>query len=138
VPGDTGADALFINTGTFVKSGSTGGNQTSINVPFTHTGPVQVQSGILNFTRSSSHPGSFSVNAGSVLNFGGGTHAVSGTLTAPGTVRMNGGSTVVNFNSAYSIAGGLDVQDGHLNLGANTLSVGTLSQSTAASAARPT
>jgi hypothetical protein len=30
--GDTGADALFINTGTFIKSGSTGGNQTSINV----------------------------------------------------------------------------------------------------------
>jgi hypothetical protein len=81
--GDTGADALFINTGTFIKSGSTGGNQTSINVPFTHTGPVQVQSGILNFTRSSTHPGSFSVNAGSILNFGGGTHAVSGTLTAP-------------------------------------------------------
>jgi hypothetical protein len=69
--GDTGADALFINTGTFIKSGSTGGNQTSINVPFTHTGPVQVQSGILNFTRSSTHPGSFSVNAGSILNFGG-------------------------------------------------------------------
>ena len=48
--GDTGADALFTNAGTFRKSGSTANNTTTVDVIFNNTGTVDVQTGIVNLS----------------------------------------------------------------------------------------
>src|SRR6185436_6784787 len=88
---------------------------------------VQVQTGILSLNGGGTHTGSFDVAAGTVLDFGGGTHNLNaGAITSPGTVRVSG--AVLNVNTAYGIAGTTDVQSGTLNLGGNA-TTGALTQS---------
>ena len=126
---DTGADALISNAGTFRKSGSTATDITTVGVTFNNTGTVDVQTGILNFTNGGTHTGTFDVAAGAVLGFGGGTHNLNaGTITSPGTVRLSG-SSIVNINTGYAIAGTTEIQSGSLNLLGGNASTGSLTQS---------
>ncbi|AFY28282.1 Calx-beta domain-containing protein [Cyanobium gracile] len=127
--GDNGSDALFTNAGTFRKSGSSDTSTTTVDVIFDNTGTVDVLTGILNLTNGGTHTGNFAVAAGAVLGFGGGTHQINaGTITSPGTVRLSG-STTVNLNTAYAIAGTTEIQSGSLNLLGGNASTGALIQS---------
>jgi fibronectin-binding autotransporter adhesin len=127
---DTGADALISNLGTFRKSGSNATDTTAIAVAFDNSGTVDVQSGILNLTNGGNHTGNFSVAAGTVLGFAGGTHNLNaGAVTSPGTVRVVNGTTVLNVNTAYSIAGTTEIQSGFMNLLAGNATTGALVQS---------
>ena len=48
---DTGADAAFNNAGTFRKQGSGPTTTTTVDVAFNNTGTVDVQTGILSFSK---------------------------------------------------------------------------------------
>jgi fibronectin-binding autotransporter adhesin len=124
--GDTGADALFTNAGTFNRAGA---STTTVSVLFNNTGTVNVQEGTLTLSDGGTHTGAFDVAAGATLNLSGGTHNFNaGSVTSPGTLQI--GNATINFNVPYSVAGTTSiVSSGTLNLGANNASTGALTQS---------
>jgi len=98
--GDTGADALFTNAGTFRKSGSAAGNTTTVDVTFNNTGLVDVQTGVLSLTKGIQGAGTAQTAAGAQLTLG----AVStvGALINNGTVNL--GTNTVTVSSDYQNA----------------------------------
>jgi hypothetical protein len=100
----SGATGSFNNAGTFTKQPTPAAGGTtdfSSGVLFNNAGTVNVASGVLELDGGGNDTGgSFTVAAGTTLNFNGGiTHLASaiGTSTAaqPGTVHFSGGSTEV-------------------------------------------
>jgi hypothetical protein len=80
------SNEFFNNTGTFRKSGGSGGTAT-ISVVFANTGTVDARAGILNFT------GTFTNSAGT-LGFGVSGLANLGQINVPGSVALNGIASV--------------------------------------------
>ena len=114
----------FENLGTFQK---TGAGTTTINVAFTNSGAVQVDAGILRFTRSSTQSGTINVANGATLSFEGGDHSIAGsnfTGAAGSTVRMTTGN--VAFTGATTLQN-LQLQGGDLTLNSAT-SIASYSQ----------
>ncbi len=127
-----GTAATFNNAGTFQKTAGTG-TTGFITTLFNNTGTVTVQSGTLNLAAGGTGNGSFTGAAGTTLNFGGGTHTLSGAVNFP-TVNFNAGTAILNgnftstttnanggignFNGLVTTTGPLVVSAGALNFAA--------------------
>ncbi|MBS0191676.1 MAG: hypothetical protein U0573_11480 [Phycisphaerales bacterium] len=80
----------FLNAGTLTKSGNF---TTTIAVPFTNTGTVDVQQGTLNVSSGGSNSGSMIAKPGATLLFSSNfTYNPGSTVTGAGTVAFNGGT----------------------------------------------
>ena len=99
-----GTATAFNNSGTFKKSAGTG---TTVQMPFYNTGSVVIQSGLMNFNSGGASTGSFSVPAGTTLEFlGGGFDFNAGTtLTGAGRVLLD--IATLNVNAAVTIPAGM-------------------------------
>ena len=98
-----GGATTFNNSGTFKKSAGTG--TTSINIPFTNTGTVDVQSGTLSLGANGSSSAALNVSgASATLLFAAGVFDLNAgtTVSGPGTVLLNSSGTL-NVNTAVSI-----------------------------------
>jgi uncharacterized repeat protein (TIGR01451 family) len=99
-----GTSNTFNNAGTFQM---TGGTSNQITVPFNNTGSVSVTAGTLRFSGGGicggTCAGPFAVGTGAILNFQGGTFALSGLISGAGTVNFSGGT--VNHTGTYNISG---------------------------------
>ena len=91
----TTSGGSFNNSGTFTKSGDTGTTLFTTQgscgpLSFNNTGTVNVNSGTLSLQDGKSTSGSFTVPAGSTLNFSGGTYTLDGSssVTGAGTGRL--------------------------------------------------
>jgi len=93
IPGGGG----FINAGTILKSA---GNSTSlIDVAFSATGPISINSGAMMLKKNSSLGGTaVAVGAGSEFEFNGAAHALN-------SVVFEGGGTVEIVNAAVAVSG---------------------------------
>jgi fibronectin-binding autotransporter adhesin len=97
---NTPTTEAFINDGTLLKSG--GIATTTVSVPMSSGGPVQVNAGVLSFIGGGSWSGAFS-SAGGVLRFGGGTHTWSNvTVGGTGRTEITGGT--VNFTGPVTVS----------------------------------
>jgi hypothetical protein len=126
-PGTT----AFVNAGALTKSVTTG--TTNIYTPFTNTGTVSVQTGTLEFDGGgTSSAGAFTVASGATLQFGGsGTFTFTGgAYNAVGATSVVGGEADFSNVAITSFGGqGLFVSGGILELGGQSASVSSLSQS---------
>ncbi len=116
-----GANA-FVNAGTLEQTVTTG--TTDIEVPFTNTGTVSVQSGTLEFDGGgSSSGGTFRVASGATLDFGGGTRfTLSGdAFSGAGTVQLSA-ETGFFVAANSTIASSFALAEGDIN-GSATLTV---------------
>jgi hypothetical protein len=118
----------IINQGTFRKSGGTG--TTAINLPFSNSGTLDVQTGTVSIDRGGSGVGSFSADAGAALDFGasftvnaGGVIGGNGTnLLASGVFTLNGSA----LGSRLILAGATLAGSGTVTGGALTWMSGTI------------
>jgi hypothetical protein len=147
---DNGTSSLFTNAGTVRKAGSSAGSNTSIDVRFTNTGTVDVQTGTLSLTGGSSFTGGSVIGAGR-LNLGGGA-STTHTFAAPSTIAVaaltaaanvtvlgtynvstetlvSDGTLDVSGATLTSLGSGLVMQGGVLALGGRSPTVATLTQS---------
>ncbi len=105
--------AIFINTGTIVKSGgalvSTIG---SGSLSFENDGSVQVMTGTLSLDGGGTDSGSFEIDPRSELRFNGGTHLLgsSSSITGDGNVEFKSGTA--NVAGTYDIMGTSSVTGG--------------------------
>src|SRR5262249_19828884 len=92
-----GATSLLSNAGTFIKS--TSADTATLNVPFTNTGTLQVQTGTLALAAGLRNAKTVSVAAGRTLQLSGPSR-LGGTVSGPGTVTFGSGTTEVpgSFN----------------------------------------
>jgi hypothetical protein len=126
------------NTGIFRKSGGTGTSAWS-SVAVNNAGAVQAQSGTLRLAKGGTSSGSYTAAPGAILDFGGGTHAISLTgvsnISGGGTVRFSSGDTTIGGSGSYAVDGTTDLTGGTLNVNLDgatanlTFSGGTLSGS---------
>jgi hypothetical protein len=93
--GTGGGAPRFRNTGTFVKSSSTG--TTTFNVPFDNSGTVRVSSGVVRLAAGGSSTGRFDINEG-------GLELLGGYVLGAGTVIS--GSNFVSIVGDVSVAAG--------------------------------
>jgi hypothetical protein len=119
-----GNSGSFNNSGSVVKSPSTG--LTTVNSVFNNSGSgtVTVSSGALALAGGGSSAGAFS-DAG-ILNFGGGITYLSpsSSITGAGTVNFVSGTTT--FLGTYNISGKTVVNGGVANIGGTLTSVGSV------------
>ncbi len=145
LPGDDGRDASFSNAGTFRKTASTADHVTTIDVNLVNTGTVNVETGVLNFTRSGDFRGVFELADTVELRLSEGQYAFNGVQsTGNGKVSITGDSpylisdnpsllainppTEVNVNSEGSMLSHLDFQNGIIDLVGASLTVGKFRQ----------
>jgi hypothetical protein len=120
-----GAVSTFNNLagGTFRKSGGAG-TATLAQGPFDNAGLVDVQSGRLRLAGGGTSGGVFTVQPGAVLEFGGGTHTLTGASSVSGpTVEFGGGTA--NVQGAYDVTGTTTVSGATANFTGTVLGVGT-------------
>lgn len=138
--GDDGLDAQFLNDGAFRKTGSSADHITTIGVNFVNKGSVNVETGVLNFTRSADFRGVFELAETAELRLSEGQYAFNGIqFTGNGKISITGDSsilmsddpswmlnppTVVNVNSDGSVLSHLDFQNGIIDLVGGSLTVG--------------
>lgn len=125
---------IFLNgatTGTFNNAGTlqmTGGVNNTINAVFNNTGTVSANAGTLILSGGGSCTatcaGAFNVGNGGQLNFGGGTFALSGSISGAGTVFFIG--SVANLTGTYNITGGTFASSGTANFTGSVASTGPL------------
>jgi len=123
----TGTDTITV-TGPITVSGS--GTKT-INTPFNNEGPLTLQEGAIRLLGNGTHPGTFTTQASTTLEFGGGTHEITGDITGPGTVEVSAGTVNVN-GGTYNVTGNsTSVSGGTMtfNAGATLTSLGPLTVS---------
>lgn len=142
----------FTNEGVFTKSGGAGTTEFNLNVSFSNSGTVNVNSGTLMLEGGGTQSGAFNVAAGSALRFGGthsvgasttfsdtatstmevftGTTTVTPALSLLGTFKVSGGTATLNNTATLNV---LEVSGGTLNgsgvitaSGASTWSFGTI------------
>lgn len=124
-----------IGTGTINNIGvfkrTVGGGTFAIdNVALNNTGSVNVNSGTLQLNGGGSSTGSFAVDIGTVLEFGGGTHNLNSgaAITGAGTTSVTGGTA--NFNTGSSINTVATISGGTMNVNTGaTVTLPTLTQS---------
>lgn len=105
---------IFVNAGTFTKSGS--GTTTEIDVAFNNLGTVNVTSGTLALSAISTASGPFSVSAGANLSFLSGAHTYTAAATiGGGTVSFVGGTVTLagSYSAASTTIGGASVAFNH-------------------------
>src|SRR5262249_22450229 len=109
----TASPGAFNNAGTLRKTASS--DVTTLNVAFNNSGTLDVQTGTVVLAAGGTSGGTFSVASGATLNFGGGSHLLTGTssVSAAGSVVFGGGSTTVG--GAYSVPAGTVVAGGTVN-----------------------
>jgi hypothetical protein len=123
----------FNNSGTFTKSAGAG--TTSVTIPLTSTGTLNVmsgtvtlsapsalggatnvQTGTLSLVAGGSETGAITVSSGGLLNFGGGTHNVASgaSIQGSGVVSFTAGTT--NLAGGYNLAGLTGITGGIANV----------------------
>ncbi len=125
---------LFAGTANIDNRGlwrkSAGGGATTVSVPFTNTGLVEVHSGTLSFTGGGLIDGSYTAEVGTTLQFGSGNWILQPTtqFSGLGTVRISGGN--VTYSGAFYDIPLLQLNSGTLTVNGTiadfTLSGGTL------------
>jgi FecR protein len=120
-----GTDTVTVMGATTV----TGAGTKTVNTTFNNQGPLTLQGGVLRLLGNGTHTGSFSSQAGTTLEFGGGTHDLTGNVTGPGTVNVSAG--IVNVNGGtYNVTGNSTTVSGGtmtFNVGATLTSLGAVS-----------
>jgi len=108
---------LLANAGLFRKLNGTG--TTTIQVPFNHSGAVQLQSGTLSLAGGGSSSGHYEVASGASLIFSAGvnTATASSTITGAGDFQVTGGTA--NLFGSVTTLGGHVFSGGTINLGDN-------------------
>jgi hypothetical protein len=103
------AASTFNNAGDFRKDSGTA--ITQINLFFTNTGSVEVNSGTLSLAQAGDYSGSMSVSSGMTLQFTGSTHVLrsSSSVTGDGTVQFADGGffsgpTNIIVAGSYTVA----------------------------------
>lgn len=99
-----GGRATVQNLGTFAKTTATG--TTALDAIFNNTGVIDVQTGVLELDAGGSSSGTINIASGATLAIGGGTFAFSAgsTVNGPGTLRVQGGSSIASFGGIASTA----------------------------------
>jgi hypothetical protein len=125
----------IINDGVFTKTAGSGTTSTG-PASFHNNGSVNVLSGTLNLRSSGTSTGTFHVEAGTNIEFGGGIHTLepSSAVTGSGTLKFNSGT--VHVGGTYNITGATLVNGAtaNFNPGSQVLAVGsslTISSGTA-------
>lgn len=126
-----GAVSSFANAGTFRKMTGTGTTTIANTVPFTNTGAVDVQSGILSINGGGTSTGSFNVSSSATLQFGAGPGAGTFNINSGPGITGSGATTIntatVNVNAAsYPIATALNLVAGTLGGTGTTQANGVL------------
>jgi hypothetical protein len=100
----------FINTGRLNKTGA--GTQTTISVPFTNAGVVDVREGAFALQENNEHTGSVLLTAGAELLLNSGVHAFAAgsTLAGEGQLRLQG--TSGTFAEPLEITGSVTLVNG--------------------------
>ena len=108
---------LLANAGLFRKLNGTG--TTTIQVPFNHSGAVQVQSGTLSLAGGGSSSGNYEVASGASLIFSAGINnaTASSTITGAGEFHVTGGTA--NLYGSITTLGAHSFSGGTINLGDN-------------------
>jgi hypothetical protein len=111
-----GAMSRFDNTGSYTKGGAT---TTTFYIPFNNAAgaTLQVNAGRLLLVGGGTSSGTLGAASGATLEFGGGTHNLSGLSAGPGTGRMLVSTGQVNTTGANSYGGLLALTAGTLNGG---------------------
>ena len=120
---------LINNAGLFRKLGGVGA--TTVNVLFTNSGTLDVESGTVNFSAGGASSGTFTNVAGTTIaNTGGTYNFVAGSqLTGAGTNLWNGGTVIANTTVATAnvqLAGSITLLGTNTFTGAVTWSSGTI------------
>lgn len=113
-----GAAPMFNNTGDILKTATTG--TTTISLPFSSSGSVEVQSGTLQISGGGSAWGDFVVQADAVLNFAGNyTLNTGASLAGPGAVRATSGTLTIGDVAAerFELVGATLTGPGTLSIG---------------------
>lgn len=121
---------IFNNSGTFTRNAN--GGDFYVTAPFTNTGTVNANSGLLSFQGSvTSTGGTFSVASGAELRFANtSTFDATSSITGAGTAHFQGGTQTIN--GAYTVSGLTFLEAGNVSFanGANlallTMTGGTL------------
>jgi uncharacterized repeat protein (TIGR01451 family) len=121
--GAGGAASAFNNTGMFLRTG--GGTTTFSGVLFNNGSTVSVTGGTLDLSGGGMSSGSFTVAATFILEFGGGTHTLTGSssVSGAGTVRFT--AAVVNHAGTFDITGSTVVTAGTAAFTGTVLNVGS-------------
>ena len=108
---------LLANAGLFRKISGTG--TTTIQVPFNHSGTVQLQSGSLSLAGGGSSSGHYEVSSGASLIFSAGvnTATASSVITGAGDFHVTGGTA--NLLGSVTTLGAHLFSGGIVNLGDN-------------------
>ncbi|RME85977.1 MAG: hypothetical protein D6775_01350, partial [Caldilineae bacterium] len=132
-----GSPGSFNNAGTVTKSAGSG-TTLFYAVDFNNSGAVNVNSGTLKLAGGGSDTGDFTIAAGSVLQFAGGTHSLDGVAfggagtveITSGTVNTTGGGATVSGSATLDLSGGTLGGDGPMTVnGTFNWSGGTVSGS---------
>ncbi len=99
-----GAAGSFSNLATVQKTVGTA--ISTIAVPFTSSGTVDVQTGTIALTGGGSSTGSHLINSGSVLKIGGGSYTMSGgaTIGGSGFFDLAAGTLTLNTTGVFPVA----------------------------------
>ena len=94
----------LLNRGTFRKSAGAG--VTTVNLPFSNTGLVEVQTGTVRFSSGGTVGGTYDVAGGAVLELSGGSFSVSGVPVFGGAVvsRFTGGTLTLPTDIIANLA----------------------------------
>lgn len=103
-----GAIPTLNNAGSLKRTGAT--TVAQIGAVVNNSGSVDVTTGTLSFAGGGSGTGFYGVSSGATLNFGGGTHTISGTaarINGAGSVDFSTGTVIMSSSapSAYDITG---------------------------------
>jgi hypothetical protein len=120
-----GSASAFLNSGVFNKS-STANASTTINIPFTNSGTVNISSGAIALNAGGSAPGGkFLLSAGSGLLLNAGTFNIDPTTTIAGSGTVNVNGATLNHGSGaagVTIAAPLTLSSGFIT-GSNALAI---------------
>jgi uncharacterized repeat protein (TIGR01451 family) len=119
-----GGVATFNNSGTFKKSVGTGTTTFNSGVAFHNTGTAEVLTGTLKLDGGTSS-GSFSVPAGTTLEFGAGTHTLSAASSVAGAGNCRFSAGTVNLAGVYDITGSTTVSGATANFTGTVNNIGS-------------
>jgi hypothetical protein len=115
---DSNGKALFVNEGTFTRTGATNGHLLTLSTRYNNLGALHLENGRLAFLLSGAHTnGTFTAAAASAsLEFTGGTHTTqAGALTGAGALLVNGATLTLAADTGLS-PGSLTVSAGSLTV----------------------
>lgn len=94
------------NAGTITKASGGGDGVTRISGTLNNSNTVTVNSGELEIDNGGAHTGTFTIAAGAVLEFGGGTHTVSAPASISGAGTMEFAAGTSNFTGGtFNVTG---------------------------------